>query len=195
MACMEDDAIGVPLTVFREREVDWVVLGESNWEAVAQRGFDRPKPFVVYLDTLRWNYVTATDAHRLQVPCQAGAGDAVAAVDQARRDQLPAFNVVVVAGGDGKPLRLGVHGDGPGPWGQSGPGVRLRRQPLEHPQPLSGFPCAPAPLGIRCAGQQHIALCPCFKADVEPRRSVSLFEHRVFLSATPHNGHGNRFTA
>ena len=51
MACMEDDAIGDRLTVFREQEVDCVVLGESNWEAVAQRGFDRPRQFTAYRDT------------------------------------------------------------------------------------------------------------------------------------------------
>ncbi|MCX5949470.1 MAG: hypothetical protein NTY67_15300, partial [Cyanobacteria bacterium] len=60
MACMEDDAIGARLTVFREREIDFEVLGESSWEAVAQRGFDQPKQFAAYLNTLRWNCVTAT---------------------------------------------------------------------------------------------------------------------------------------
>jgi hypothetical protein len=72
MACMEDDAIGARLTVFREREIDFEVLGESSWEAVAQRGFDQPKQFAAYLNTLRWNCVTATDAELFQAPYRAG---------------------------------------------------------------------------------------------------------------------------
>jgi hypothetical protein len=72
LACMEDDAIGSRLTVFREREIDFEVLGESNWGAVAQRGFDQPQQFSAYLNTLRWNCVTATDAELFQAPYRAG---------------------------------------------------------------------------------------------------------------------------
>lgn len=74
MACMEDDAIGDRLTVFQEREIDFAVLGESSWEAVTQRGFDQPKQFAAYayINTLRWNCVTATDAHLFQAPYRAG---------------------------------------------------------------------------------------------------------------------------
>ena len=74
MACMEDDAIGSRLTVFREREIDFEVLGESSWEAVTQRGFDQPKQFEAYLNTLRWNCVTATDANLFQAPYNANYG-------------------------------------------------------------------------------------------------------------------------
>jgi hypothetical protein len=72
LACMEDDAIGSRLTVFREREIDFEVLGESNWGAVAQRGFDQPRQFSAYLNTLGWNCVTATDAELFQAPYRAG---------------------------------------------------------------------------------------------------------------------------
>jgi hypothetical protein len=72
LACMEDDAIGSRLTVFREREIDFEVLGESSWEAVAQRGFDQPRQFSAYLNTLRWNCATATDAELFQAPYRAG---------------------------------------------------------------------------------------------------------------------------
>ena len=72
MACMEDDAIGQRLTVFREREIDFRVLGESGWDAVARRGFDKPRQFSAYLNTLRWNCVTATDAELFQAPYRAG---------------------------------------------------------------------------------------------------------------------------
>ncbi|MCX5952739.1 MAG: SNF2-related protein [Cyanobacteria bacterium] len=72
LACMEDDAIGSRLTVFREREIDFEVLGESSWGAVAQRGFDQPRQFSAYLNTLRWNCLTATDAELFQAPYRAG---------------------------------------------------------------------------------------------------------------------------
>ncbi len=110
MASMEDDAIGAPLTVFREREVDCVVLGESNWEVVAQRGFDRPKPFVAYLDTLRWNCVTATDAHRLQVPYQAGIDVKAYRLEPLRKAlQMPQGGLFTVdAVGLGKTIAAGL---------------------------------------------------------------------------------------
>ena len=72
LACMEDDAIGSRLTVFREREIDFEVLGESSWGAVAQRGFDQPRQFSAYLNTLRWICVTANDAELFQAPYRAG---------------------------------------------------------------------------------------------------------------------------
>ena len=72
MACMEDQAIGQRLTVFLEREIDFELLGESSWDVVAQRGFDQPRQFSAYLNTLRWNCVTATDAELFQAPYRAG---------------------------------------------------------------------------------------------------------------------------
>ena len=72
LACMEDDAIGARLTVFPGSEVDFELLGESGWEVVAQRGFDQPRQFSAYLNTLRWTCVTATDAELFQAPYRAG---------------------------------------------------------------------------------------------------------------------------
>ena len=72
LACMEDDAIGQRLTVFLSSEIDFEVLGESSWEAVAQRGFDQPKQFAAYLNTLRWNCVTATNAELFKATYWAG---------------------------------------------------------------------------------------------------------------------------
>lgn len=73
MASMEDQAIGQRLTVFLEREIDFEVFGESSWEVVAQRSFDQPKQFSEYLNTLRWNCVTATDAELFQALYRAGS--------------------------------------------------------------------------------------------------------------------------
>ena len=72
LACMEDDAIGQRLTVFLGSEVDFEPLADSSWEVVTQRGFDQPRQFSAYLNTLRWNCVTATDAELFQAPYRAG---------------------------------------------------------------------------------------------------------------------------
>ena len=68
MACLDDDANGQRLEVFWEREVDALVLGETTWDTVGQRGFDDPQVFGSYLNTLRWNCVTSTDPGLFQSP-------------------------------------------------------------------------------------------------------------------------------
>jgi SNF2 family DNA or RNA helicase len=72
MACLDDDANGQQLEVFWEREVDARVEGETTWDTVGQRGFDRPQVFGSYLNTLRWNCVTSTDPGLFQAPLRAG---------------------------------------------------------------------------------------------------------------------------
>lgn len=72
LACVDDDAQGQELDVFWEREIDAQVLPDSPWEILAQRGFDEPKQFSAYLNTVRWNCVTSTDAELFQSPYRAG---------------------------------------------------------------------------------------------------------------------------
>lgn len=72
LSCLEDDAIGEPLEVLWERELDARKLTGSGWEAVASRGFDDPTMFSAYMHTLRWNCVTATDPKLFQSPYRAG---------------------------------------------------------------------------------------------------------------------------
>ena len=72
MACLDDDANGQRLEVFWQREVDALVLGETTWDTVGQRGFDDPQVFGSYLNTLRWNCVTSTDPGLFQAPLRAG---------------------------------------------------------------------------------------------------------------------------
>ncbi|NBW62673.1 MAG: hypothetical protein EBR33_05685 [Synechococcaceae bacterium WB4_1_0192] len=67
LACLDDDANGQRLEVFWQREVDALVLGETTWDTVGQRGFDDPQVFGSYLNTLRWNCVTSTDPGLFQV--------------------------------------------------------------------------------------------------------------------------------
>src|SRR5260370_14674648 len=72
LSCIEDDAQGQEVEVLWERELDAAVLTGEEWARLAQRGFDPPEYFSAYLNTLRWNCVTSTDASLLQSPFRAG---------------------------------------------------------------------------------------------------------------------------
>src|SRR5207302_8099975 len=58
--------------VLGEREVDAEVLRDEGWARIGDRGFDAPGLFAAYLNTLRWNAVTATDPTLFQAPFRAG---------------------------------------------------------------------------------------------------------------------------
>ncbi len=72
LSCVDDDNQGVPLEVLWENEIDREVLTGEAWESVAKKGFDNPKVFGAYLNTLRWNCVTSTDPKLFQSPFRAG---------------------------------------------------------------------------------------------------------------------------
>ncbi|MHC5745797.1 MAG: DISARM system SNF2-like helicase DrmD [Nostoc sp.] len=72
LSCLEDDALGEPLEVLWEREIDAKIVGATSWDSIANRGFDNPRLFSAYLHTLRWNCVTSTDAKLFQAPYRAG---------------------------------------------------------------------------------------------------------------------------
>jgi hypothetical protein len=266
MACMEDDAIGQRLTVFREREIDFVVLGESSWEAVAQRGFDQPKQFAAYLNTLRWNCVTATDAELFQAPYRAGIDVKAYQLEPLRKAlQMPRVGLFIADDvGLGKTIEAGLilremllrqrikrvviscppsvlrqwqeemasrfglaftvmdraylakvrqeRGYGTNPWSTGSrfliSHALLRNSEYSAPlrvwleqgkggedqTPLQSLlildeahNAAPATNTLRYAIDSGLTRS---LRDLAP-----LFEHRIFLSATPHNGHSNSFTA
>ena len=72
LSCVDDDNQGQPLEVLWDREIDPEVQTGEAWESIAKRGFDQPKLFTAYLNTLRWNCVTATDPRLFQSPFRAG---------------------------------------------------------------------------------------------------------------------------
>lgn len=72
LSCVDDDAQGQPLQVLWEREIDREIQTGEAWDAIAQRGFDPPSLFAAYLNTLKWNCVTATDPRLFQSPFRAG---------------------------------------------------------------------------------------------------------------------------
>src|SRR5439155_10456419 len=67
-----DEPQGQHLEVLWEKEIDREVLAGEAWGAIAQRGFDEARLFASYLNTLRWNCVTATDPKLFQSPFRAG---------------------------------------------------------------------------------------------------------------------------
>ena len=72
LSCVDDDAQGQKLEVLWEHELDPEILTGEAWETIAKRGFDPPQLFAAYLNTLRWNCVTATDPRLFQSPFRAG---------------------------------------------------------------------------------------------------------------------------
>ncbi len=72
LSCVDDDAQGRELDLLWEHELDRKIIGSENWERLGSRGFDQPDLFSAYLNTLRWNCVTATDPRFFQSPFRAG---------------------------------------------------------------------------------------------------------------------------
>src|SRR5690349_13019275 len=68
LACADDDAQGEVIEVFWDYELDRRILEEERWSDLAATGFDEPRQFAAFLNTLRWNSVTATDPNLFQAP-------------------------------------------------------------------------------------------------------------------------------
>ena len=60
------------MEVLWDRGIAPEILTAEAWEKLAERGFDAPRLFSAYLNTLQWNCVTATDPKLFQSPFRAG---------------------------------------------------------------------------------------------------------------------------
>jgi superfamily II DNA or RNA helicase len=258
LSCVEDDAQGQSLDVLWESEIDAEVVHSEGWDMVAQKGFDDPALFGAYLNTLRWNCVTATDPRLFQSPFRAGIRIDAYQLEPLRKAlQLPRVNLFIADDvGLGKTIEAGLiarelllrkkvrdivvccppsmllqwqeelesrfglgfeildkeyvgrvrreRGFGVNPWsthsrflisqrlliseayagplrdllGEFQSGSLLILDEAHHAAPSSGQ---------RYAIDSQITRAV---RDLAPR-----FEHRLFLSATPHNGHSNSFSA
>jgi len=110
LSCVEDDAQGETLEVLWENEIDSKVIDGANWQAIASRGFDEPRLFSAYLNTLRWNCVTSTNPRLFQAPYRAGIEVKAFQLEPLRKALLmPRVNLFIADSvGLGKTIEAGL---------------------------------------------------------------------------------------
>lgn len=257
LACADDDAQGEELQVLWEYEIDRRILEEEGWEDLASRGFDDPRQFAAFLNTLRWNTVTATEPNLFQAPFRAGITIDAYQMEPLRKAlRLPRVNLFIADDtGLGKTIEAGLiarelllrkkaktivvaappsvleqwkaelderfglvfevldrryfaevrreRGFGVNPW-ETHSRFLVSHNLLTDPtyaDPMRAW------LGQMKAGSllildeaHHAAPSSGGRYGIETKftRAIrdlgSRFEHRLFLSATPHNGHSNSFS-
>ena len=110
LSCVEDDALGEQMEVLWDTEVDARVVDGANWQAIASRGFDEPRLFSAYLNTLRWHCVTSTNPGIFQAPYRAGIEVKAFQLEPLRKALLmPRVNLFIADSvGLGKTIEAGL---------------------------------------------------------------------------------------
>ena len=258
LSCVEDDALGESLEVLWDDEIDAKLLDGANWQAIAKRGFDEPRLFSAYLNTLRWNCVTSTNPRLFQAPYRAGIEVKAFQLEPLRKALLmPRVNLFIADSvGLGKTIEAGLilremlmrqkvrrtviccppsvvrqwkdemeqrfgltfmiydrdfvtnrrqeRGYGVNPWTTHSRFIisqaLVRNETYGGPlrEWLKEFPGGSmlildeAHNATPASGSKYAVDS---KLTKKVRELTELFEHKLFLSATPHNGHSNSFSA
>jgi superfamily II DNA or RNA helicase len=258
LACVDDDAQGDALEIIWEAELDAQVLDEEAWGKIGYKGFDDPRHFAAFFNSLRWHCVTSTDPKLFQAPFRAGIRIDAYQLEPLRKAlQLPRVNLFIADDvGLGKTIEAGliatelllrrrvrevVVACPPSMLRQwqdeldSRFGLRFEifdREYVEHVRRQRGYAVNPwttfprflvsqrllidetytTPLRVWLGSLRpgsllildeahHAAPSTGAKYAIDSKITAAIrdlaprFEHRLFLSATPHNGHSNSFSA
>ena len=257
LACADDDAQGQSLEVFWDYEIDRWILEEEGWAGLAAKGFDPPRYFAAFFNTLRWHCTTATDANLFQAPFRAGITIDAYQMEPLRKAlRLPRVNLFIADDtGLGKTIEAGLiarelllrrkakvivaavppsvleqwkseledrfglvfvvldrgyvsrmrreRGFGVNPWRTHSRFLVSHNLLIDpaYADPMREW------LGSMSAGSllildeaHHAAPSSGGRYGIETKFTRAVrdlserFEHRLFLSATPHNGHSNSFS-
>ncbi len=258
LACVDDDAQGEQVEVIWEAELDGQILDVEAWARIGHKGFDEPRHFAAYFNSLRWHCVTATDPKLFQAPFRAGIRIDAYQLEPLRKAlQLPRVNRFIADDvGLGKTIEAGLiacelllrrrvrdvvvacppsmlkqwqdeldarfglrfeifdrdyverirreRGYAVNPW-KTFPRFLISHRLLideNYAAPMRDWLDNIRPGSLLILDEAHHAAPASgakYAIDSKITRAIRdlapRFEHRLFLSATPHNGHSNSFSA
>ena len=232
------------------------LLEDEGWADLAAKGFDSPRWFAAFYNTMRWNCSTATDPNLFQAPFRAGITIDAYQMEPLRKAlRLPRVNLFIADDtGLGKTIEAGLiarelllrrkvkvivvatppsvleqwkgeleerfglvfevldrayvsrmrreRGFGVNPW-RTHSRFLISHNLLIDPvyaEPMRAWLGAMLPSSLLILDEAHHAAPSSggrYGIETKFTRAIrdlsGRFEHRLFLSATPHNGHSNSF--